>query len=50
MNDESGIIDVRGRSLAELRESVQNDHLLRVLSRIADAETGQASGFSAAVD
>ncbi|HEY9523860.1 MAG TPA: hypothetical protein VIR33_11525 [Thermopolyspora sp.] len=50
MSDQLGIIDVTGHSLQELRETVQNDQLQRVLSRLANAEAGQSLGFTAVVD
>jgi hypothetical protein len=50
MDNDSAILNVSGRTLKELRESVENERLQRVLTRIANADTGQALGFNAVAD
>ena len=44
MNDETGIIDVKGYSLQELK-SVSNERLQGALSRLADTAEAPSAGF-----
>ena len=47
MNHESGIIDLTDVSLEEVRNSVDNDHLQRALTRVTGIDVAVASFQSA---